>query len=491
MVAWWDNDYYCRCVPLVIAYLLWRRRKEPASIPSAPSWYGICPVAAGVLLYFFGEVGGEFYALFLSSWCILFGMYWMEFGWQKTKAIQYVFILLLIMLPLPNFAQANLTSYVQLVSSRAGTALIQLYGIPVYIEGNTIDLGVSRLAVTGADSVIDQVIPTVGFGLIFACCFRGPFWKRALLLLSTIPITIAAESFRVAAMGILRSSYGMQSSTGLYHDLALWMVRIIMFALLWGEIVILRKIGAGFSPVSSKAYCNYAGDVPWQFLSAENAENKGGSSVFLKSAMVLVLLGGTFAAMNGMDFGKEFPLKQPLAQFPLQVGLWEGTRRYLDTETVQGLHLSDYTMVDFGKKGGGVVGCYVAYCARQRKGESIHTPATCLPGTGWVFQEAGTISLAVGANGKTSIKVSRAFIQKAKSRQLIYYWFPQRGRILTNLFQLKFFTFWDALTRGRTDGALVRLITPLGEFEEPEWADARMRDFCLQLLPVLDKYLPE
>ena len=49
---------------------------------------------------------------------------------------------------------------------------------------------------------------------------------------------------------------------------------------------------------------------------------------------------------------------------------------------------------------------------------------------------------------------------------MVYYWFPQRGRILTNAYELKLYAFWDALTRQRTDGALVRLITPVYEGEK-------------------------
>ena len=79
---------------------------------------------------------------------------------------------------------------------------------------------------------------------------------------------------------------------------------------------------------------------------------------------------------------------------------------------------------------------------------------------------------------------------KSGLRQLSYYWFPQRGRNLTNAYQLKIYVFWDALTKQRTDGALVRLITPVGEFEEVGDADRRLQSFMSRALPLLDQYLP-
>jgi len=81
-------------------------------------------------------------------------------------------------------------------------------------------------------------------------------------------------------------------------------------------------------------------------------------------------------------------------------------------------------------------------------------------------------------------------IEKSGSRQLSYFWFPARGRILTNAYEMKLYTFWDALTRQRTDGALVRLITPVMPGEEVGEAEARLQGFTRQIVPILDEFIP-
>jgi EpsI family protein len=81
-------------------------------------------------------------------------------------------------------------------------------------------------------------------------------------------------------------------------------------------------------------------------------------------------------------------------------------------------------------------------------------------------------------------------MQKSGDRMLVYYWFPQRGRILTSMVQLKLYAFWDAMTMHRTDGALVRLITPLGSGEPIEQAEGRLREFASQAVPILNTYFP-
>jgi len=73
---------------------------------------------------------------------------------------------------------------------------------------------------------------------------------------------------------------------------------------------------------------------------------------------------------------------------------------------------------------------------------------------------------------------------------LTYYWFAQRGRVLTNLYQLKIYAFWDALTKQRTDGALVRLITPMYPNEKLEDVEARLQGFTRQIVPVVEEYVP-
>jgi len=88
------------------------------------------------------------------------------------------------------------------------------------------------------------------------------------------------------------------------------------------------------------------------------------------------------------------------------------------------------------------------------------------------------------------IKVRRAFMQKGAYKQVSYYWFPQRGRILTNAYQLKIYNFWDALTKHRTDGALVRVITPVYEGETVRGADRRLQEFVRAVVPVLEGFLP-
>ena len=87
--------------------------------------------------------------------------------------------------------------------------------------------------------------------------------------------------------------------------------------------------------------------------------------------------------------------------------------------------------------------------------------------------------------------VNKAFMEQGAAKQLSYFWFPQRDRVLTNAWELKIYNFWDALTRQRTDGALVRLITPVYPHEDAAQAEARLTAFTQAIVPVLNEFLPK
>ena len=201
-----------------------------------------------------------------------------------------------------------------------------------------------------------------------------------------------------------------------------------------------------------------------------------------------VLLFLTMGISSGVEFREKIPASKPFSQFPLTEGTWEGTRQYMEQKFITELDLSDYTMIDF-KRDGKHLDFYVAYYENQRKEESVHSPETCLPGSGWVFKQAGTAQVSLADSGG-SIKLNRAIMENSGYRQLAYFWFPARGRILTNAWEMKIYTFWDALTRQRTDGALVRLITPVLAGEEVGDAEARLQGFTKQIVPILDTFIP-
>jgi EpsI family protein len=184
------------------------------------------------------------------------------------------------------------------------------------------------------------------------------------------------------------------------------------------------------------------------------------------------------------------PARNSLTQFPTALGEWRGSRERLDSIYLDTLKLDDYIMANYRASSGAPVNFYVAYYDSQRKGHSVHSPRSCIPGGGWVITNFSQTTLPGGSPG-VNVPVNRAVVELGRHKQIVYYWFQQRGRVITNEYLVKWFIFWDALTRNRTDGALVRFTAPLPPGATEADVDAQIARFANVALPTLSPYIPD
>jgi EpsI family protein len=88
------------------------------------------------------------------------------------------------------------------------------------------------------------------------------------------------------------------------------------------------------------------------------------------------------------------------------------------------------------------------------------------------------------------LPLNRVIIARDGVRQIVYYWFDERGRKIANEWWSKWYLLTDAILKNRTDGALVRLTTPVLPGEAEADADQRLQAFMRAVVPVLTAYLP-
>ena len=475
-VDWAREDYGSSAfVPLIAAYLVYERRALLKRTPRSPAWTGALPVLAGVLLYWVGELSGEFFTMYLSFWLVLSGLTWSWMGSRRLKVLAFPLFFLLAMFPLPNYLNTMVTLKLKLISSWLGVWMIRLYGMSAYREGNVIDLGFTRLQVVDACSGLRYFIPLVVLALLLASYYRAPLWKRGLFVLSAVPVSILTNGLRIASVGILYRFFGPVVAEGFFHDFSGWFIFMFSLGILLLELRLFKRYLP--DPVRSQAEPEAAAERP-------SAPPPLCPPQLAVPALLLVL---SLAVSAGVDFRQKVVPAGSLGAFPLELPGWKGSRTTMEQPYLDALKLDDYAMVEYRDGEKRAVSLYVAYYGSQSKGVSVHSPASCLPGSGWEFEESGAVAVPLAAG---SMRVSRAYMEKGGGRQLTYYWFPQRGRVLTNLWQLKLYTLWDAITRRRTDGALVRVITPLYGSERPADAEARLQGFTREVVPVLARFIP-
>jgi exosortase D (VPLPA-CTERM-specific) len=503
---WVRDDYSASMlIPFLFLYLVWGKKDEFISTPSKYTWWGLLTLIPGFCLFWLGELSGEYFSIYLSSWLIFTGILWLHLGWQKLKIIIFPVVLLLAMFPLPNFIHGKLSLKLKLISSQLGVEMMQLMGMTAYREGNVIDLGFTQLQVVDACSGLRYLIPLIIMGVLLAYFFQKSWWKRIVLVLSTIPIAVLINGLRIFSVGFLYQFWGAAVAEGFFHEFSGWLILMVSLVFLYGEVLVLRKLGAEGrgqrvkEDQSSKLKGERENKEDKKVKRSES-EREGVESLKLKAQskiwsphfiVSVILLGITLVASYSIEFRERIPITESFSKFPMTIGDWEGTTQPLEQRIIDTLDLSDYVMLNYINSDKQYINFYVAYYESQQKGESIHSPDTCLPGGGYTFKDSGLMELPLSQKNGNPMKVKRALMHKDETKQLAYYWFPMRGRILTNAYQMKFYTFWDALTRQRTDGALVRLITPVYQNESVEDADRRLKAFAAEAVPVLQKYLPE
>jgi len=179
-------------------------------------------------------------------------------------------------------------------------------------------------------------------------------------------------------------------------------------------------------------------------------------------------------------------LREPLSALPLTMGPWRGHEAPpLEDDVIAQLGVDDYVNRQYFTAGSVPIGVYIGYYASQRQGDTIHSPQNCLPGAGWQPVETGVADLQAG--GRT-VRVNQFVIQKGLDRQLVFYWYQGRGRVVANEYRNKALLMLDAARLHRTNGGLVRLIAPIGSTA----ADAKvaLSAFAALLFPQLDRHLP-
>ena len=175
----------------------------------------------------------------------------------------------------------------------------------------------------------------------------------------------------------------------------------------------------------------------------------------------------------------------------MDIGSWHGSPLTMEQQYISALRFDDYLLADYVSGDGTSVNVYMAYYRSQKKGQSAHSPQSCIPGGGWEIASHQTIDLPLGDDPSSSYLANRILIQKDSQKQLVIYWFKQRERLLSSEYLVKVFLFWDALTKGRSDGALIRLAAAVESGQREEDVERHLTELARLLQPELARYVPD
>ena len=512
---WWTDENYSHglLVPFVIGYIVYLEFDELKKAVSKPSLlFGGALILFALAMLLGGTLGAELFTQRISLALMLLGIVIYFFGVRIVKSLVVPFVLLLFSIPIPQIIFNKIAFPLQIYASQTAVWGIRLFEVPSVRKGNVIEIlpngatQIIALEVVEACSGIRSLMTLVTLALVLAyfTAAKRPngesktfdflknfdFWRAIILMLSAIPIAIFTNAARVTATGVLTYYYGRRATESSLHVYvaALGLLLLLNFGL--------KKVQSSKFKVQSQSESQIS-NFKFQIETRPSTTNRNGkqnvsaSPRLRVSASLLIaalLIGGIFINWFNQR-GETTTVRKPLSEMSAQLGNWrqKGGEIRFDAATESVLRTSDYTMREYVAPNNRLVNLYIGYYASQRTGATYHSPQNCLPGAGWVMKEPEYVEIKT-ASGKV-FTANKFIIENGVYNEVLIYWYQGRGRATASEYADKLNTIQDSVLRRRSDGAMVRVMTSVGDSE----ADATLAaiDLAAQTADQLAEFVPE
>lgn len=468
-------------IPVVSAYLVWINRETVRRSIGGASTAGAALIAGALALLLLGQLTSIYLFQHLGIVVAIAGLVAAYGGLSLLRTVAAPVAFLFFAVPPPYWVITVLSWKFQQMSSVIGVAMVEMMNIPVHLSGNIIDLGNYTLQVAEACSGLRYLFPFLSLGVMAAYMFRGKLWQRAIIVLSTIPITILMNSFRIAVTAALVQAYGVEHAEGALHFFEGWVVFLFCLIALFGVVAFLARFTKPrVNPLDALTTPDLKGSTP-------RPGRRTRTVVFAGAAALSLATVGLSQIVTADSL--IIPDRKAFSSVPLEFAGWMSDVRPIDPSVAEVLGADDSIVVNLRSPEGDDFNLYMAYLNAQRDGRSWHSPRQCIPGGGWkiVSQEVVNSKTKDGA----PFAYNRLIIQNGDYRQLVYYWYDQRGRKVANEFVMKFWLIIDAVARKRSDGAMVRLLTPITNDITVKDADAKLQGMIARVEAFLPAYVPD
>jgi exosortase len=227
---------YGAIIAAVAGFVFWERRSRiavarPAALATALP--GLLLLIAGLSAYLAGLFAADLFTSRASFVLVAGGLIWFLAGAAPATAAFAPLMFLLLAIPLPELVVTSLTSSLQTVAARTAETTLVTAGIPVYREGNVLELPSSTLQIIEACSGLRSVVSLASLGVLLAWATTGPTHRRAILVAATIPVAVVTNGLRVAATGAAAEAWGPAMLRDPWHSLAGWLAFLVSLAAIW------------------------------------------------------------------------------------------------------------------------------------------------------------------------------------------------------------------------------------------------------------------
>jgi exosortase D (VPLPA-CTERM-specific) len=342
--AWATPEYsHGPIIPMLSFYMFLREMKAvpPTAAPVTDRWPGVLVILFALVVALLGNLVAVDDIVFYGLIIWIYGLVLTGFGLRRGWVFWVSVLHLVLMLPLPNALQWKLTLQLQFISSEIGVWLVRAAGVPVYLDGNVIDLGAYKLLVAEACSGLRYLFPIMSFSYVFAVLYRGPVWHKLTLLAAAAPLAVLMNSVRIGIIGILVDRFGIGQAEGFLHFFEGWVIFLSCIGLLFLLAIILQRLTPHPRPLADAIDLDFTG------LGAQLRRGLAiaPSAALIAAALVTTALSAAWLVIPARPLVEVE--REPFGLFPQRIGDWAGRPELLTPAIEHVLAADDYVNATF------------------------------------------------------------------------------------------------------------------------------------------------
>jgi len=206
--------------------------------------------------------------------------------------------------------------------------------------------------------------------------------------------------------------------------------------------------------------------------------------------IIITLLAVTWYTLQTTSQVTATPIKKSLSLFPHQIADYHLSNSFQSSAgVIEMLGVDDYIQYSYIDEANTYINLYAGFYKAVGVSGSYHSPKNCIPGGGWGIDAIKKVVLGTGIENNKQSTVSEMLIRNGAEYQVVLYWYQNRGRIIASEYWEKIYLVLDALFKGRRDGTFVRIMA-VAQDGDIKGAQARVKAFAEEVMPLLDQYLP-
>lgn len=485
----WFNYYgpfsYCAAIPLMALYVVWKKRGELAKIPVEPAALGAVFLLGAVAVGLIGKAVGDSFTVRVSMVLSAAASVYLLLGRRLFRALLFPVSFLFLMIPWPYVLVKEVAYQLRIIDAVLAEVALRALGVLVYRDSYFLHLPNITLEVADLCSGISSVFALFALGCYYAYFLPLRTSMKLLVVSSTVPFAVFINLVRIILTSALTYYVGPIALNYLVHELT----GIITFFIALGLFIalselLLRRAGK-FKPTNAPAVDDRTETESVHAEEIGRSVTAGHRSLAAFSAACVVLLAGVFLS-GRLEGSRPMALSGDLEALPLQIGSyrrvesgWGEPYQDSNAEMVLSSYYSNGPREAFE--------VFIGYRSYQQGDKRLRSPKLTMVGS-WNFIAVNSARIA--AAPADAIHGTWMTLQNASARQLVLYWYQDGRETIGSEVAYRIHQAKRRILHRRTDGAVIRIATPIADGEDMEQARERLGKFAAQLYSELVKVLP-